>query len=132
VAAQHAEGDRRDGTRRAGQVLVSQGGVLVDTTGWQGLFWIDAAIAVACVPVTLRSVKESRDPDRPRSIDLAGTVLAAGLSRAAVPLAIMSALGVTLVLLVARHRAKPVRAVDRAAAAAVISPTIPTRPVPGS
>jgi EmrB/QacA subfamily drug resistance transporter len=53
------------------------GGVLVDTTGWQGLFWIDAAIAAACVPVTLRSVEESRDPARPRSIDLAGTVLVA-------------------------------------------------------
>src|SRR5690349_16946078 len=47
------------------------GGVLVDTTGWQGLFWIDAAIAAACVPLTLRTVAESRDPDRPRSIDYA-------------------------------------------------------------
>jgi len=53
------------------------GGILVDTTGWQGLFWIDAAIAAACVPVTLRSVQESRDPNRPHSIDLAGTVLVA-------------------------------------------------------
>ena len=32
------------------------GGVLVDTTGWQGLFWIDAAIAAACIPLTLRTV----------------------------------------------------------------------------
>jgi MFS family permease len=53
------------------------GGVLVETTGWQGLFWIDAAIAAACVPITLASVRESRDPNRPRSIDLAGTVLIA-------------------------------------------------------
>jgi EmrB/QacA subfamily drug resistance transporter len=53
------------------------GGVLVDTTGWQGLFWIDAAIAAACVPLTLGSVAESRDPDKPRSIDYAGTVLVA-------------------------------------------------------
>ena len=53
------------------------GGVLVDTTGWQGLFWIDAAIAAACIPVTLRSVAESRDPDRSSSIDWAGTVLVA-------------------------------------------------------
>ena len=53
------------------------GGVLVDTTGWQGLFWIDAAIAAACIPLTLRSVAESRDPDKPRSIDYAGTVLVA-------------------------------------------------------
>ena len=30
------------------------GGVLVDVTGWQGLFWIDAAIAAACIPLTLR------------------------------------------------------------------------------
>src|SRR3954467_8421352 len=29
------------------------GGVLVETTGWQGLFWIDAGIAAACVPLTL-------------------------------------------------------------------------------
>src|SRR5215210_7491781 len=38
------------------------GGVLVETTGWQGLFWIDAAIAAACVPVALAAVEESRDP----------------------------------------------------------------------
>jgi EmrB/QacA subfamily drug resistance transporter len=53
------------------------GGLLVDTTGWQGLFWIDAGIALACVPLTLRTVQESRDPERPRSIDFAGTVLIA-------------------------------------------------------
>ncbi|MGW1965787.1 MFS transporter [Streptomyces sp. NPDC001935] len=53
------------------------GGVLVDGTGWQGLFWIDAGIALACVPVTLKGVAESRDPDRSRSIDFAGTVLIA-------------------------------------------------------
>jgi EmrB/QacA subfamily drug resistance transporter len=55
------------------------GGVLVDVTGWQGLFWIDAAIAAACVPPTLRTVPESRDPSRPRSIDLAGTGLIAAI-----------------------------------------------------
>ena len=53
------------------------GGVLVETTGWQGLFWIDAVIAAACLPLTLFAVEESRDPERPRSIDLAGTVLIA-------------------------------------------------------
>src|SRR5689334_12668925 len=53
------------------------GGVLVDATGWQGLFWIDAAIAAACIPVTLFMVKESRDPNRSRSIDWAGTALIA-------------------------------------------------------
>ena len=53
------------------------GGVLVGLTGWQGLFWIDAAVAAACIPLTLLRVEESRDPNRPRSIDFAGTVLIA-------------------------------------------------------
>lgn len=53
------------------------GGLLVESTGWQGLFWIDAAIALACVPLTLRTVAESRDPERSRSIDWAGTALIA-------------------------------------------------------
>jgi EmrB/QacA subfamily drug resistance transporter len=53
------------------------GGVLVETTGWQGLFWIDAAIALACVPLTVAKVQESRDPQRTRSIDFAGTFLIA-------------------------------------------------------
>jgi EmrB/QacA subfamily drug resistance transporter len=53
------------------------GGLLVDSTGWQGLFWIDAAIAALLVPVTLRAVTESRDPDRSPSIDWLGTALVA-------------------------------------------------------
>src|SRR3954454_15163619 len=53
------------------------GGLLVETTGWQGLFWIDAAIALACVPLTIATVQESRDPQRSRSIDFAGTLLIA-------------------------------------------------------
>src|SRR3954453_7829847 len=53
------------------------GGLLVETTGWQGLFWIDAAIALACVPLTIATVQESRDPERSRSIDFAGSLLIA-------------------------------------------------------
>jgi EmrB/QacA subfamily drug resistance transporter len=53
------------------------GGVLVELSGWQGLFWIDAAIAAACIPLTLARVQESRDTQRARSIDYAGTVLIA-------------------------------------------------------
>jgi EmrB/QacA subfamily drug resistance transporter len=53
------------------------GGVLVDVTGWQGLFWIDAVVAVVCMGITYAAVAESRDPDRPRSIDYLGTVLVA-------------------------------------------------------
>ena len=44
------------------------GGVLVDATGWQGLFWIDMVIAAACIPLTVLTVKESKDPTRSRSI----------------------------------------------------------------
>ena len=53
------------------------GGLLVDASGWQGLFWIDAGIAVLCMVLTALTVAESRDPDRPRTIDYAGTVLIA-------------------------------------------------------
>src|SRR5204862_4955168 len=53
------------------------GGVLVELSGWQGLFWIDAAVAAACIPLTLMKVEESRDPSRSKSIDFAGTVLIA-------------------------------------------------------
>lgn len=53
------------------------GGLLASTLGWQGLFWIDAAIAAVCIPITLIGVKESSDPSKPRSIDLVGSVLIA-------------------------------------------------------
>jgi MFS family permease len=53
------------------------GGALVDLTGWQGLFWLDAAVAALCVPLTLATVPESRDPGRPHTIDIAGTLLVA-------------------------------------------------------
>ncbi|HEX4671232.1 MAG TPA: MFS transporter [Solirubrobacteraceae bacterium] len=54
------------------------GGVLADSSvGWQGLFWIDAGIAAACIPLTLMTVSESRDPNRSRSIDWVGTALIA-------------------------------------------------------
>ncbi|MBG0561475.1 MFS transporter [Actinoplanes aureus] len=66
------------------------GGVLVDVTGWQGLFWIDAGIAAACIPLTLMTVKESMDPGRPRSIDVLGTVLVAV---ALVPLVLALSMG---------------------------------------
>src|SRR3954468_7683009 len=53
------------------------GGLLVELSGWQGLFWIDAAIAAGCIPLTLARVQESRHPNRSRSIDFVGTVLIA-------------------------------------------------------
>jgi EmrB/QacA subfamily drug resistance transporter len=51
------------------------GGVLVDVTGWQGLFWVDALVAVACMALTRATVAESRDPNRPPTIDYAGSLL---------------------------------------------------------
>ena len=53
------------------------GGALVDLSGWQTLFWLDGAIAALCIPLTLARVQESRDPNRAKSIDFAGTVLIA-------------------------------------------------------
>ncbi|NNC10877.1 MFS transporter [Planctomonas sp. JC2975] len=53
------------------------GGVLVDFTGWQGLFWVDAVVALICVLITARGVSESRDEQRPKSIDYLGAVLVA-------------------------------------------------------
>lgn len=53
------------------------GGVLVDVTGWQGLFWIDAGAAVLCMVLTFATVRESSDPDAPRSVDYLGTLLIA-------------------------------------------------------
>ena len=44
------------------------GGVLVDITGWQGQFWIDAGVAPGCMVLTAASMTESRDP-RPPTVD---------------------------------------------------------------
>jgi EmrB/QacA subfamily drug resistance transporter len=55
------------------------GGLLVGSVGWQALFWIDAGIAAICIPLTLRGIEESMDPDRPRTIDWAGTFLIAAI-----------------------------------------------------
>ena len=53
------------------------GGFLVTITGWQGLFWLDAIIAAALIPLTFLTVNESRDPNRSRSIDYLGSFLVA-------------------------------------------------------
>ncbi len=42
-------GRRGGGGGGAGPLV---GGVLVDVTGWQGLFWIDAGVAVLCMVLT--------------------------------------------------------------------------------
>ena len=55
------------------------GGVLVEITSWQGLFWLDAAVALICVPIALSGIEESKDPNRSRSIDYLGTILVAAV-----------------------------------------------------
>ena len=48
------------------------------STGWQGLFWIDAAIAAACIPLTLATVEGVARPERARARSTSwGTVLIA-------------------------------------------------------
>jgi EmrB/QacA subfamily drug resistance transporter len=50
------------------------GGVLVDTVGWRGAFWINIPIGIAAIALTARFVPESRAP-RPRRPDLGGQAL---------------------------------------------------------
>ena len=77
------------------------GGVLVDVAGWQGLFWIDAAIAVLVVLLTAADRLGVARPDRPPTIDYAGSALVA-LTLA--PLDPRAEQGQRLGLAVARHR----------------------------
>ncbi|GHB62135.1 MFS transporter [Streptomyces viridiviolaceus] len=53
------------------------GGWLVDGPGWRWVFLLNVPLAVVCVPVALRHVPESRDPDRHGRFDVLGAVLGA-------------------------------------------------------
>ena len=50
------------------------GGALVGAAGWRGVFWFNLAYAVVLVPITLRLVPESADPEAAR-LDLPGLLL---------------------------------------------------------
>src|SRR5271163_4345903 len=50
------------------------GGALVDSVGWQSIFWINIPVGLAALALTMRFVPESRAP-RPRRIDPVGQVL---------------------------------------------------------
>lgn len=50
------------------------GGALVGAAGWRAVFWFNVASAAALVPLTLRFVPESSDPQSSR-FDLAGVAL---------------------------------------------------------
>jgi EmrB/QacA subfamily drug resistance transporter len=49
-----------------------EGGLLTEALGWRALFVVDVAVALPCIPVAARHLRESRDPAA-RSIDWLGT-----------------------------------------------------------
>ncbi|GHB57656.1 MFS transporter [Streptomyces cirratus] len=53
------------------------GGWLVDGPGWRWVFLLNVPLAALCVPVALRHVPESRDPDAHGRFDVAGAVIGA-------------------------------------------------------
>ncbi|MFG2874870.1 MFS transporter [Streptomyces sp. NPDC048337] len=53
------------------------GGWLVDGPGWRWVFLLNVPLAALCVPVALRHVPESRDPQAHGRFDIAGSVLGA-------------------------------------------------------
>ena len=88
--------------------------------------YIGGSVVVAAVATIFNSVTVEETAAGASASD----ALAAGLSRAALLMAILSGLGIALALLMARHHQARPSAVDLAAAAAgATSHTIPTRPV---
>jgi EmrB/QacA subfamily drug resistance transporter len=56
-----------------------EGGLLTESFGWRAIFVLDAAVALACLPVGTRRLRESRDPDA-EGVDWWGTLtLSTGL-----------------------------------------------------
>jgi EmrB/QacA subfamily drug resistance transporter len=49
------------------------GGLLVEQVSWQSIFFVNLPIGLAAIVVTMRTVRESRDPD-PAPIDVPGLV----------------------------------------------------------
>jgi EmrB/QacA subfamily drug resistance transporter len=56
-----------------------EGGLLTESFGWRAIFVLDAAVALACLPVAIGRLRESRDPDAD-GVDWWGTLtLSTGL-----------------------------------------------------
>jgi EmrB/QacA subfamily drug resistance transporter len=56
-----------------------EGGLLTESFGWRAIFVLDAAVALACLPVAVRRLRESGDPDA-EGVDWRGTAtLSTGL-----------------------------------------------------
>ncbi len=53
------------------------GGALTEGFGWEWIFFLNVPIGIAAVYLTLRQVRESRDPDA-RGVDWAGTITFSG------------------------------------------------------
>ncbi|WP_308120519.1 MFS transporter [Streptomyces bambusae] len=53
------------------------GGWLVDGPGWRWVFLLNVPVAAVCVPIALRHVPESRDPQARGRFDVAGAALGA-------------------------------------------------------
>ncbi|MGP3637628.1 MFS transporter [Streptomyces sp. 24-1644] len=68
------------------------GGWLVDGPGWRWVFLLNLPIAALCVPVALRHVPESRDPQAHGRFDVLGAALGA-LALAGVTFALIEAPG---------------------------------------
>ncbi|MGZ2359685.1 MFS transporter [Streptomyces sp. 372A] len=68
------------------------GGWLVDGPGWRWVFLLNLPLAAVCVPVALRHVPESRDPNARGRFDVAGAALGA-LALALVTYALIDAPG---------------------------------------
>jgi hypothetical protein len=87
--------------------------------------YVGAAVAVAGIAMIDNAVANNRR----EAGESAADALAAGLAAASLTMAIWSACGIALIVLMARHRRREkVRAIDRAAAAASPLHTIPTSP----
>ena len=66
------------------------GGALIEAASWRWIFFINVPVCAAGIAILLLRGTESRDPDAPRQVDIAGAaVLAAGLT--AIVLALVQA-----------------------------------------
>ena len=87
--------------------------------------YIGAALFVAFTATIYNSVQIDHEKGGASTSD----ALAAALSRVSLVLAICSAAGIALALLMARHHMRKPKAVDLAAAAAASAHTVPIQPV---
>ena len=51
------------------------GGWVIERLSWRGIFFLNLPLCALVLPILFRHVRESRDPDAPRSLDWLGTAL---------------------------------------------------------